>query len=403
MKILFLCYEHPAPEIAGSHRVLYSLEHLAGKHGHQVTLAAFKLRGKSYPDLSQHARVETVELARRPGFGAPGVILKSIPRILNMSSGLPAFTRYGYSSEMDTRVNALLHGAGYDIIAVDHPAMLGYVLDKGIPVVLLEAFAPAEISHLEYRLEKNPLKKILRYVYHRQTRGYARLYHRVNLLIAVSSHQRDMVRAHDSSLNFVVIPYGVDDGFFEADDMEAESPTLIITGSMSGPRNTAAVMEFYREIYSLIKERIPRIQLQVVGSNPDTEIKALAEDASVTVTGYVPDLRPYLRRAWVVAAPLQEGFGVKVRILQAMATGRPVVATPPVTTGIDVSPEENIIIAERPAEFADRVIALLNDKRLRERIGVAARHLMVTEHSWAKLADRLNEVLERTAAQNLSS
>ncbi len=91
MKILFLCYEHPAPEIAGSHRVLYSLEYLSGKYRHDITLLAFKMRGRSYPDLGRYARVETVELERRPGFRLSRADLKSALSILNVFSGRPAF------------------------------------------------------------------------------------------------------------------------------------------------------------------------------------------------------------------------------------------------------------------------------------------------------------------------
>ena len=98
-----------------------------------------------------------------------------------------------------------------------------------------------------------------------------------------------------------------------------------------------------------------------------------------------------------MVAPLLEGFGVKVRVLQAMATGKAVISTPVVTAGIDVSPEQDIIIADSPNEFAERVIELLNDKQLREEIGTKARWLMETNHSWEKLTGRLSDVLEKTA------
>jgi glycosyltransferase involved in cell wall biosynthesis len=99
----------------------------------------------------------------------------------------------------------------------------------------------------------------------------------------------------------------------------------------------------------------------------------------------------------VVVAPLQDNFGVKVRVLEAMAVGKPVISTSMVTPGINVSPGENIILADEPLEFAERVIELLNDKQLREEIGAKARLLVETNHSWEKLTDRLNDVLEKAA------
>ena len=227
------------------------------------------------------------------------------------------------------------------------------------------------------------------------------MYSAVTVSIAVSTHQRDMVKSHCPDLNIVVIPHGIDTDYLRAVDVEQEFPTLIITGGMDRDMNVSGVLWFYKEVYPLIKARLPQVKLYIVGSNPKKEILQLARDKSVVVTGYVKDLRPYLSRAWVVVAPLQEGFGVKVRVLQAMAAGKPVVSTSMVTRGIDVSPGENIIIADEPLEFADSVIELLNDKRMREGIGTKARLLMETNHSWEKLTDRLNEALGEAAKARL--
>lgn len=395
MKILLLCYEHPSPSNAGSYRVLYSLKYLSEKYKHDITLAAFKLSGKDYPDLSRYCRLETINISHRTGLNSPKAILatlKSMTSLFNVFSGHPTFFNYSYSLEMDRKVKSLLDNS-YDILAVDHPAMLGYVSSHNIPVVLLEAFTLAEITLMEYKLEKNWLRKVIRLLYHYQTRNYARIYKALDMSIAVSSHQRDTVRSHCPDLDIVVIPYGIDTDYLRVVEPETAFPSLIITGQMGGPRNRAAVLYFHNEIYPLIKAQVPQLKLYIVGSNPDKEILQLAADESVIVTGYVTDLRPHLSRAWVVVAPLQEGFGVKVRVLQAMAVGKPVVSTSMVTGGIDVLPGENIILADEPLEFAKRVIELLNDQQLRERIGAKARLLMETNHSWENLTDRLNEAL----------
>lgn len=403
MKMLLLCYEHPSPSIAGSHRMLYSLKDFSEKYKHDITLVAFKLPEIQYPDLSSFCRMETVDIPRRPGLKSPKAILaalKSIISLFNLFSRHPAFLNYSYSPKMDSKVKALLNDNSFDILVVDHPAMLGYASGQNIPVVLLEAFALAEITWMEYKLERNWFRRIIRLLYHYQTRNYAKIYKGLDMAIAVSSHQRDMVSSHCPDLNLVVIPHGIDTDYLRVKEPETGFPSLIITGSMSAPRNKRGVLWFYHEIYPLIKARVPQLKLYIVGSNPEKEILLLATDKSVVVTGYVEDLRPYLSRAWVVVAPLQEAFGVKVRVLQAMAVGKPVVSTSMVTPGIDVSPEENIVLADEPVEFADRVIELLNDRQLRERIATKARLLMETNYSWENLTDRLNEVLEQVARAN---
>jgi glycosyltransferase involved in cell wall biosynthesis len=301
---------------------------------------------------------------------------------------------------MDKLIKTLLDSNKVDIMIVNHPSMLCYALNKRVPTVLLESFALSEIALTEYKMERNWLKKIIRLLYYYQTRNYAKVYEVVNLLIAVSTRQRDRIRSHCPNVDIAVIPGGADTDYLKTMEPETKFPSLAITGTMSGTRNKTAILYFYNEVYPLIKERIPRVKLYIVGSNPEKEILRLSADKSVTVTGYVKDLRPYLSRAWVVVAPLQEDFGVKIRVLQAMAVGKPVVSTSMGATGISVSPGENIILADEPGEFADRVIELLNDKQLRQKIGAKARLLMETEHSWENLTDKLNVLLEKVAKGN---
>jgi glycosyltransferase involved in cell wall biosynthesis len=396
MKILFLCYEHPSPSIAGSHRVLHSLRYLSEKFKHDITLVAFKLPGKDYPDLSHYCRIETVEIRHRPGLTSLKAILaalKSSISLFNIFSKYHFFINYAYSPNMDETVKVLQDNS-YDIQVVDHPAMLRYSPIKKVSVVLLEAFTIAEITWMEYEFEKNWFKKAIRLLYYYRTRTYGKIYRAVDKAIAVSRHQKEVVKSHCPNLNIEVIPHGVDTEYFRTVEPETEFPSLIITGSMGSGRNKAMVLYFYNEIYHLIKAKVPNLKLYIVGSSPGDEILRLAEDTSVIVTGYVEDLRPHLSRAWVVVAPLQEGFGVKIRVLQAMAVGKPVIATSMVGTGIDVTSGKNIILADEPQDFADRVVELLSDKRLRESIGSAARRLMEEKHNWEKLTDQLNEVLE---------
>lgn len=393
--MLFVCYEHPAPSLAGSQRVLNSLKYLREKYGHEMDLVAFRLPRIAYPDLSAYCRVTTVELPYRPSFESARAVLMALK---NISTSGRSFLNHSFSTVMAKKIDAMLENGAYDLIAADHADMLGYVLRKNIPVVLLETFAVAEITRMNYQMETHWLRKLGLFLYHLSTRNYARTYEALTASIAVSSDQKEMVARHSRRLNIEVIPFGVDTDYFQATGGEDPSPGLIISGSMDRRHNVAGVLWFYDKVYPLIRERVPGVRLFIVGGSPSREIRDLAADRSVTVTGYVDDLRPYLSRAWVAVAPLLEGLGVKVRVLQAMAMGKPVVATPVVTSGIDGSPGENIVIAERPDDFAGKVIELLNDRGLREKIGGAARRLMVDNHSWEKLADRLNDLLVRAAA-----
>jgi len=393
MRLLFICYDHPSPSLAGSHRVLYSIKHLSKKYGHDMTLVAFKLPKIEYADLTPYCRVETIDISFRPSFQSPKTVLSALKNII---FGGFSFLNFSYSPEMARKIEALLENNIFDVLIIDHPAMLNYVLGKNKRVVLLEAFALAEITRMYYQMERNWIKKIIRLLHHYQTRNYAQTYKALAMSIAVSPEQRNMVISHCPSLDIEVIPYGVDTDYLRTVDTEDRLPNLTITGGMDRLHSVKGILWFYNEVYPLIKASVPQVNLYIVGSNPRKELLRLVMDKSVTVTGYVDDLRSHLSRAWVVVAPLLEGFGVKVRVLQAMAVGKAVVSNSMVTTGIDVTPGKDIIIADSPAEFAERVIELMNDKQLREKIGANARQLMETEHSWEKLTDRLNELLEKT-------
>jgi glycosyltransferase involved in cell wall biosynthesis len=391
VKILFLCHEFPIASYAGTLRVLHSLETLSGKYGHDITLLAFKIRGKNYPDLSRCCRAETVELKRWPGLSSPGAALSNIIGGRNMA----------YSSKMAAKFCAIMTNNRFDLLVIDHPVMLAYTGGLNIPKVLLEAFELAEIARMDYENEKNLFVKLIRLVYYRQMRGYADTYAAINKIIAVSDKQKEVVLSHRTDLDIEVIPLGVDTGYFQPAPSESAAPGLVITGTMSVPANKKAVLSFYREVYPAVKAKVPDIKLNIVGSNPDKEISALAQDKSVAVTGYVDDLRPYLADAWVIAAPLQEGFGTKIRLLQAMAMGKPVIATALAGQGLDATPGENIIIADKPQDIAEKIVELISDPALRKRIGNNARKLMETNHNREKLSERLNGVLEKTAAHNV--
>ena len=142
---------------------------------------------------------------------------------------------------------------------------------------------------------------------------------------------------------------------------------------------------------------MPIIAKIQVGSNPSTEILRL-RSRDIIITGFVEDIRPYIAKASVVIVPIvTDDGGFKIKVLEAMAMGKPIVSTSFGAKGLNVTPEENIIIADDPEEFARRVIELLNDEELREKIGANARKLMEEEYTWGKMTDMLNDVFQRVA------
>ena len=390
MKILIICAELPSPSNATSLRVLESLKYLSEKYKHDIVLLAFKQGGES-PDLSKYCQVETIDrLTMKDKIGA--IVNMFSPK--NIFSAIPNL--HNYSPKMQRKVAELLAKHKFDVIAINHWSMLYYTLELGVPQVLLEIMPASKIYQAYIHLERNLRNKMLFLLQYYSVKKFEKKWNRLNIAIAVSESQKESVLAYMPDINIVVIPHGINTDYFRAVYKEQDFPTLLTSGGMRRLLNVREVLWFYNEVYPLIKEKIPDVKLYIVGRSPTKEILRLSADESVLVTGYVKDLRPYFSRAWVVVAPLTNNFGVKVRVLQAMAMGKPVVSTSMVTSGINVSAGENIILADDPRDFAERVIELLNNEELRNRIGANARKLMEEEHSWERLTDELNKVLEKT-------
>jgi polysaccharide biosynthesis protein PslH len=172
-----------------------------------------------------------------------------------------------------------------------------------------------------------------------------------------------------------------------------EQPVLVFTGVMNYFANVDGVVWFTREILPLIKKEIPGIRFYIVGSNPTKEVLSLALDSSVTVTGYVPDTREYLKMATVVAAPLRIARGIQNKVLEAMAMGIPVVATPQAFEGVEAEPGRDLILGGDVRKIAEGVIGLVKEGSLRKSIGDNARRIIEKNYCWSKNLEKLDNVL----------
>jgi glycosyltransferase involved in cell wall biosynthesis len=178
-------------------------------------------------------------------------------------------------------------------------------------------------------------------------------------------------------------------------------PSLAFTGSMDWLPNVDAVEYFCKDILPLIWKVKEDARFYIVGRNPAKNIIELGKrDTRIVVTGSVEDVRPYLEKAKAFVVPLRIGGGTRLKILEAMAMECPVVSTSIGAEGIEVTPGEDILIADEPAAFADRVIALFDCGELRERIGQAGRSLVENKYDWDIIAEKLDEVWRETAGMS---
>ena len=198
--------------------------------------------------------------------------------------------------------------------------------------------------------------------------------------------------APDGRASLAVIPNGVDLEFFRPQAVPRDPATLIFTGKMSYHANLAAALDLIRDIMPRIWAHRSEVRVQIVGRNPPAWLRRAARDPRVEIVGTVPDLRPYLARATLAVCPLRYAVGIQNKVLEALAMGTPVVATPPVQGGLSAVPGRDLVIAEGGEAFAAAVLRLLDSPGERAALGAAGRAYVEAHHRWEALAERLEAV-----------
>jgi glycosyltransferase involved in cell wall biosynthesis len=139
------------------------------------------------------------------------------------------------------------------------------------------------------------------------------------------------------------------------------------------------------------------VELHITGSTQGVDVESLPMDAHVILTGYLPDIRSVVASAWICVVPLRVGGGTRLKILEAMALGTPVVATSKGAEGLDVTPDKNILIADEPDEFAAKTLRLLREQDLRNRLADNGRRLVEEKYGWSAIGQAFLRIVENVA------
>jgi glycosyltransferase involved in cell wall biosynthesis len=156
-----------------------------------------------------------------------------------------------------------------------------------------------------------------------------------------------------------------------------------------------AVLWFYDEIFPLLHEKLPDLCFKIVGSKPHPKVLDLQKKTGVQVTGEVADVRPYLAQSLALVVPLRSGGGTRLKILEAMAMGRPVISTTVGAEGLEVTPGVDILIANNAAEFLEKIMLLVSSPETVTRVGRAARKLAVENYDWQLCLRGLENLYQR--------
>jgi sugar transferase (PEP-CTERM/EpsH1 system associated) len=398
--LLFLCQRLPFPPNKGEKiRYFHFLRHLSSRW--DVHLGCFVDDPADWdhvPTVRGHVRdLRAVGLDPR---------LAKLLCTRGVLQGEPLSVTYFGSRKLRDWVEHVCRTVRPEVALVGSSSMGQYLLDLPArlrPPVVVTDFVDVDSEKWRAYAEKARLP--MKTVYAREQATLLRYDRRLGALsdagLFVTPAEVELFSrlAPELAGKLTAVENGVDSEFFdpatarEGERPHGDAPTLVFTGHMDYWPNVDAVLHFADDVLPRVRAAVPDARFCIVGANPVPEVRALAERPGITVTGRVPDVRPYVVHATVCVAPLRIARGLQNKVLEAMACARPVVVSPQALEGIACEPGRDLLRADDPAAFAAACIALLRDPARAEAMGAAARALVVEGYSWASKMARLDETL----------
>lgn len=394
MRVLFVCHRLPfPPNRGGKIRPFNILRHLAKDHS--VTVASI---ARSAQEL---------EAGRGLADHCDKVIAEVIPAslavcrmVLRLPSAVPSSFGYFYSPSLARRIREEHQARPFDLVFVHCSSAAQYVEDLPIARKILDFGDMDSQKWLIYgKVRRPPLSLGYWLEGFKLEREERRLAGGFDLCTCTTRAELETLESLNEHTPKDWFPNGVDLEFFSPPEAPYEPDTICFSGRFDYFPNQEGALHFCNEVFPMIRARRPEARLTLVGANPSPAIRKLAESPGVTVTGTVPDVRPYVTQSAVSVAPLNIARGTQNKILEALAMGVPVVASETASFGVDVVPGEHLLTAKTPADFAEAVLRLLSDAEERRRFSEAGRARVESRHSWPNSMKALDRILDSYVLQ----
>jgi len=396
MKILDITSRLPYPLIDGARICMYQLVDGLASQGHMVHVVAIDEEMADPGPLRDVAQVHVVPLKNAPRvFGAFATLLSPNP-----------YTQLKRDRrEVYELLDELQGRERFDAVIADqaHIAQYGAYMKRkyGLPYVLRCHNIEHEIYERHVATLKNPA---MRFYVDLQARRWARFereqLREADACVAITERDRGAIARMAPGVPVVTIPAAVDlRAFPYHDPSEREGNSMIMLGNMAWPPNRNSVLWFTREILPLILEKRPDVVCYVVGDNPPREELPPASE-NLRIEGRVPSIAPYYARVAIGLIPLNVGGGMRVKMVEMMASGMPIVSTRQGAEGNEAVPGEHYLQGNTPAGFAAAVVRLLEDAAERERLARAARSFVADRYSVERTSKRLETVMLEAIGRN---
>lgn len=394
MRILFLAQRLPYPPDKGDKiRSFWELQALSARH--TVDLFCF------YDDAKDQEYIQELGRYCRHCYAEKLSLVRSRARaIAAMSFGRPFSLGFFYSPSMAQRIKEALQTRDYDLILVLSSQMAQYVESVfSLPRIIdmVDVDSDKWEQYAEHTLP--PISWLWKYEARHLAEFESRIVEDFSMTVVCTESEAKILRSRRASHRICALPHPLDLTYFDParvvvpQEIAKLQPYIIFSGSMSYFPNVDAVLQFYRKVLPRVRARLPGIRFVIAGRDPQYSIRRLAKDPGVHVTGWVPDMRPYLAGASAAVAPLRIARGLQNKLIEAMAMGIPVAASSVTAGALPQSLSSLLVVEDDPERLADQLVALLQQGC---RVTVnTIRESVSREFGRARLGEELENILVR--------
>lgn len=397
MKILMLTASLPYPPHQGGALRTYGILQGLYQAGHEITLLSFH-------DTDTGSSVESTPLTRfcKRIETVPPPDRSKLERLRDLLiTTQPDIARRLYSDQFLDRLKQLATETDFDLIqaeGIEVACYLPLIRSAGTRAKLCyDAFnAEAALQQVIFQVDSREIRRWPAAVYSliqssRIAHFERHLLQIADLVIAVSMEDATILRQYSPRNNIPVVANGIftENYTSSSESLDLGQHALVFTGKMDYRPNVDAMYWFAEQVLPIITNQIPDTKLYIVGQKPHPRLEKLRDQKGIEITGWVPDVKPFLQGAGVYIAPLRMGSGTRLKILEAMATGCAVVATTIAASGMHNNSQEAMLVVDNPAVMAAQIITLLHDKTKREQMGTHAQQYVKANYDWNVLIPQL--------------
>jgi glycosyltransferase involved in cell wall biosynthesis len=393
MKILVLTPRLPHRNIVSGHAIVRQRAIRLAERGHGVGLICFS-RPTDPPEPDEVLRGALGELEMRPD---PALRTDWASRAGLFLRGVPPYNR-PVDDGMKRLLGEMVQRSDYDVVLVEFSEMGRYLLRNPYLPAVRTVVSVHQCGTVASQKRIDVLGLRPRGVWERVRRSWLRraefpAYRVADRVLTLTPQEKYQLLNIDPTLRIRVVPSGVDTRLFQPVENVFRTG-LVFTGYYTDEPNRDAVRWFHAQVWPRLVARFPNLVFYVVGPHPSADLLEIQRrDPRVIVTDRVPDVREYLLRAAVFVCPARMGGGMRGKVLEAMASGIPVVSTTLGMEGIPVQPGESCLLADDPVVMANQIELLLLDPALRSRLARNAHVLAAQRLSWTHSIELLEDVL----------